>query len=247
MKIMTNQARTQASCRTMLFVRKCFTLIELLVVVAIIAILLALLLPALSTAKEMGRSAACQSNLKQLGTSYQMYCNDFNGWCATMVLFSPVVSGETCNDVPWFRNKELSSNLGIPDSVDLDNPPSNSVAVRLCASDPNPYRTAATNKPTTSYAGNLYIGANALVASACARINANCFKYPSRKMAFIDGFGYAAHAQGILNLIAFRHSRRACSVFFDGHATPLPLSMIPIDHADHFWAWPGRTTGTPPE
>jgi len=59
--------------------KRAFTLVELLVVIAIIALLMAILTPALRRAREQGRQAACASNLHQWGLIFTMYTGDHDG------------------------------------------------------------------------------------------------------------------------------------------------------------------------
>src|SRR5438105_4271109 len=79
-----------------------FTLIELLVVIAIIAILAAILFPVFAQAREAARKASCLSNLKQIGTGWMMYVQDYDEQ-TPMSAWTTEGKGDGWRAIPFWR------------------------------------------------------------------------------------------------------------------------------------------------
>jgi prepilin-type N-terminal cleavage/methylation domain-containing protein/prepilin-type processing-associated H-X9-DG protein len=186
-----------------------FTLIELLVVIAIIAILAALLLPALSKAKEKANASSCLNNLKQWGTATHLYTIDNDDFLPRDGTPNP---SDTATNVGWYI--QLPAVLGLPryhDQPWRKDPDANpGRSVWICPS--NPRRSNGNN--LFHYCLNENVNGTGAAnqprrLSTVPRASQVVWLFDSKNLPAVGSWSYV-HT----NL----HSRGAQFTFLDGHA-----------------------------
>ena len=216
--------------------RASFTLIELLVVIAIIAILAAMLLPALRKARASGRAASCRSNLKQLGVGIQLYAADNDSFIHPWrVLYLPEGHDNLVNGA-WYRYECSIRRYCQPGVAEQNWKAGNNVIIACPDRDPErpaPQTYALTegyDPKVASYGmiGNI-VGTGCKYASASdAKVfyRLSKLKNPALLSAFVDSESVqflSSHARkGTYNgesvdYISFRHNSAANLVLLDGH------------------------------
>ena len=217
--------------------RRAFTLVELLVVIGIVALLIGLLLPALSVARANSRAVACLSNLRQMAVAAQAYCNDHRGTFPVAywtVSNDPVYVGYNW-DFTVVRDTSAGTTTIRPGLLWQGGGDAPGLAVQQCPEyDPPADAASPGADPYTGYNYNTSYVGHGQFEMVPAPIKTGQVRRASEVALFGDGeyaggpdkfmrspfpsAGDASFADRAAGTQGFRHRGRTNVAFVDGHA-----------------------------
>lgn len=212
--------------------RQGFTLIELLVVIAIIAILAAILLPVFARARENARKSTCQNNLKQIGTAFAQYVQDYDGRYPS-----------------WFMNYQVN---GVDMTWDyVIQPYVKNWGIIKCPSDSHSQHVTLNGIGSDMYRSYTYPrnvcggGAGNSMLEAAVPAPASTVMIAEKDNDNVGNWNWYATAENLGDQIAWRHNGTANFLFADGHVKAFVGSNARYGGTKMFPQFPGYDNSDP--